>query len=167
MEDWSCGAIPSKLWPFFQPWPWHEHWWGWCPWPRAHSPWHWVLLCPDAMQGHQPGSGAPCARQAPEQLQVWDLSWLLCSVLVCSHPSQHQFSQGTKNCLKTDFLKKKRKPTKEDIPLLCKQAQPTSPTWGLPAATPLQAHVEHQGSSGRAGGSASGPQLPLRAVSPC
>jgi len=134
MEDWSCGAVPRGLRPFWQPRPWHERWWGRCLWPRARSPWHWALLCPDAIQGHQPGSGAPGARQAPEELQVWDLSWLLCSVLICSHPSQHQFSQGTKNCLKTDLKTNKqtnKQKTKEEIPLLSKQAQPMSPTWGL------------------------------------
>lgn len=175
----AAGACLSWLWPLTQPWPLLECRVGPRPapprWPRVRSPPGRSCarsarppLCTNDMRAARAKSweqlSSPPAWWAQEELQVWDLAWLLHFVLIYFHVrfSLHS-SRGTEIASKQIYsLKNERekkikmhfsvtKHTTEGLPEGC--PWPTLP-WG---------HGEHEGpghTCSRAGGSAG--SLPTR-----
>lgn len=149
----AAGACPRWLWPLPQPWPLLECRAGPCPvpprWPRVRSPPGRSCarsarppLCTNDMRAARAKSweqlSSPPAWWAQEELQVWDLAWLLHFVLIYFHARfSLRSSRGTEIAskriysLKTEWEKKKIKNA-----FLCNQAHHESPTWGLPMASP-------------------------------
>lgn len=107
----AAGACPSWLWPLPQPWPLLECRAGPCPapprWPRVRSPPGRSCarsarppLCINDMRAARAKSweqlSSPPAWWAQEELQVWDLAWLLHFVLIYFHAwFSLRFSRGT------------------------------------------------------------------------
>lgn len=176
----AAGACPRWLWPLPQPWPLPECRAGPCPvpprWPRVRSPPGRSCarsarppLCTNDMRAARAKSweqlSSPPAWWAQEELQVWDLAWLLHFVLIYFHARfSLRSSRGTEIAskriysLKNEWEKKKlkmhfsvTKHTTKALPGGC--PWPALP-WG---------HREHEGpghAGGRAGGSAG--SLPSR-----
>lgn len=175
----AAGACPRWLWPLPQPWPLPECRAGPCPvpprWPRVRSPPGRSCarsarppLCTNDMRAARAKSweqlSSPPAWWAQEELQVWDLAWLLHFVLIYFHARfSLRSSRGTEIAskriysLKTEWEKKKIKNA-----FLCNQAHHESPTWGLPMASPP---LGPRGARGALGTQAA-EQVAARAASP-
>lgn len=161
----AAGACPSWLWPLPQPWPLLECRAGPCPapprWPRVRSPPGRSCarsarppLCINNMRAARAKSweqlSSPPAWWAQEELQVWDLAWLLHFVLIYFHARfSLRSSRGTEIASKRIYSLKNERERK----LKMHFSVTKHTTKALPGGCPWPAlpwgHGEHEGPRAR------------------